>query len=144
VNSIRPGRNRRGQEMTKKILVVDDEMDTRVFVTSLLKSKGFKALSASDGLEGMEVARRAKPDLIILDVMMPKESGFSMYRQLRNDPDLKAVPVIMLSALSRKAVFHSFKVVNEFMDEKTPDPELYMEKPPDSEELIEAVQRYMK
>ncbi|MFH1489190.1 MAG: response regulator [Pseudomonadota bacterium] len=129
--------------MAKKILVVDDELDTRVFVTTLLKSKGFKALSASDGLEGMEVARREKPNLIILDVMMPKESGFNMYRQLKNDPDLKAVPVIMLSALSRKAVFHSLKVLDEFMDEKTPDPEVYMEKPPDSEELLEAVQSHI-
>ena len=49
----------------------------------------------------------------------------------------------MLSALSRKAVFHSLKVLDEFMDEKTPDPEVYMEKPPDSEELLKAVKEHI-
>jgi len=87
--------------MTKKVLVVDDELDMRIFITTLLETSGFKPFSAEDGIQGLEIARQRKPALIILDVMMPKESGINMYRELKNDPELKDIPVIMLSALSR-------------------------------------------
>ena len=84
--------------MAKKILVVDDELDMRTFVTTLLETSGYKPLSAVDGKEGMEIARNKKPSVVILDVMMPNESGIGMYRQLKTDPDLKNIPVIINSA----------------------------------------------
>ncbi|MEE9418361.1 MAG: response regulator [Desulfatiglandaceae bacterium] len=126
--------------MRKKILVVDDELDMRIYVSTLLETNGYKPLSAVDGKEGLEVARRDKPSLIILDVMMPKESGISMYRDLKTDQQLKDIPVIMLSALSKKTFFHSQRVLNEYQGENIPDPEAYIEKPPEPEELLEAIQ----
>ena len=125
--------------MAKKVLVVDDEMDMRIFVTTLLETNGFKPLAAQDGIEGLEIARKSKPALIILDVMMPKESGISMYRELKNDPSLKDIPVIMLSALSKKTFFHSQRVLDEHKGEKMPEPAAYIEKPPQPEELLDAV-----
>ena len=127
--------------MTRKVLIVDDEQDMRVFLTTLLETNGFKPLSAEDGRQGMEMARKSKPALIILDVMMPKESGVGMYRELRLDPDLKDIPVIMLSALSRKTFFHSQRVLDEYRGEKIPEPAAYMEKPPEPDELLEAIQK---
>jgi DNA-binding response OmpR family regulator len=127
--------------MTRKVLIVDDEQDMRVFLTTLLETNGFKPLSAEDGRQGMEMARKSKPALIILDVMMPKESGVGMYRELRLDPDLKDIPVIMLSALSRKTFFHSQRVLDEYRGEKIPEPAAYIEKPPEPEELLEAIQK---
>ncbi len=127
--------------MSKKVLIVDDEPDMRVFLTTLLETNGFKPLSAEDGRQGMEMARKSKPALIILDVMMPKESGVGMYRELRLDPDLKDIPVIMLSALSRKTFFHSQRVLDEYRGEKIPEPAAYIEKPPEPEELLEAIQK---
>ena len=58
-----------------------------IFVTTLLETNGFKPLSAEDGVKGLEIARKEAPSLIILDVMMPKESGITLYREIKNDPD---------------------------------------------------------
>jgi two-component system phosphate regulon response regulator PhoB len=130
--------------MTIKVLVVDDELDMRTFITTLLETNGYKPISAVDGREGLEVARRSKPALIILDVMMPKESGINMYRELKQDPALKCIPVIMLSALSKKTFFHSQKVLDEYRDEHVPEPSAYIEKPPEPDELLQAIEHGLK
>jgi len=130
--------------MSKKVLVVDDELDMRTFITTLLETEGFKPLSAEDGIKGLEVAREKKPALIILDVMMPRESGITMYREIKTSPDLKDIPVIMLSALAKKTFFHSQKVLNDYKGEKIPEPEEYIEKPPEPEELLTAINNLLK
>ena len=130
--------------MAKKVLIVDDELDMRTFVSTLLETSGYKPLTAVDGKEGMEVARRDKPSVVLLDVMMPNESGIGMYRELKNDPDLKDIPVIMVSALSRKTFFHSQKVLDEYKGENIPEPAAYIEKPPEADELLEAIQDCLK
>jgi DNA-binding response OmpR family regulator len=130
--------------MAKKILVVEDELDMRTFLTTLLETSGFKPITAVDGEEGLEVARRVKPALIILDVMMPKESGIVLYRDLKNDKDLTDIPVIMVSALSKKTFFHSQKVLDEYKGEKIPEPAAYIEKPPEPDELLEVIRDCLK
>jgi len=130
--------------MAKKVLVVDDELDMRTFITTLLETNGFKPLTAQDGFQGLEVARKNRPALIILDIMMPKESGINLYRELRNDPELKGIPVIMLSALSKKTFFHSQKVLDEYKGEKIPEPAAYIEKPPEPDEILEAIRNALK
>jgi len=130
--------------LRKRILVVDDELDMRIYVSTLLETNGYKPLSAVDGKEGLEVARKNRPSLIILDVMMPKESGIGLYRDLKIDQELKDIPVIMLSALSKKTFFHSQRVLNEYKGENIPDPEGYIEKPPEPEELLEVIQNCLK
>jgi two-component system phosphate regulon response regulator PhoB len=125
--------------MSKKVLVVDDELDMRIFMTTLLETSGYKPLVAEDGVQGLEIAREKKPALIILDIMMPRESGITLYRQLMGDPALKDIPVIMLSALSKKTFFHSQKVLDEYKGEKIPEPAAYIEKPPEPDELLEAI-----
>ncbi len=127
--------------MAKKVLVVDDELDVRTFVTTLLETSGFKPLPAVDGIQGLEMARAKKPALIILDVMMPKESGINMYRELKNDPELKSIPVIMLSAMSRKTFMHSLDLLDRYKGEEMPEPAAYIEKPPEADELLDAVQK---
>ncbi len=130
--------------MAIKVLVVDDELDMRTFITTLLETNGYKPISAVDGREGLEIARRSKPALIILDVMMPKESGINMYRELKQDPALKTIPVIMLSALSKKTFFHSQKVLDEYRGEHVPEPFAYIEKPPEPDELLDAISDSLK
>lgn len=127
--------------MAKKVLVVDDELDMRIFITTLLETNGYRPLSAEDGLQGLEMARQKNPSLIILDVMMPKKSGINLYRELKSTPDLKAIPVIMLSALSRKTFFHSQRLLDEYRGERIPEPAAYIEKPPEPEELLEAIEK---
>jgi len=72
-------------------------LDMRIFLCNLLGTCGYAPIDAGDRKEGLQKAREEKPDLIILDVMMPKEGGIQMYRDLKQDRDLKQVPVIMLS-----------------------------------------------
>jgi CheY-like chemotaxis protein len=130
--------------MAKKVLVVDDELDMRTFITTLVETAGYRALSAADGKEGLEIARRKKPSLIVLDVMMPRESGINMYRELKLDPELKHIPVIMVSALSKKTFFHSQKVLDEYKGERITEPDAYIEKPPEPDELLEAIESSLK
>ena len=130
--------------MAKRVLVVDDELDMRTFIMTLLETEGFKPITAEDGIKGLEVAREKKPALIILDVMMPRESGITMYREIKSDSELKNIPVIMLSALAKKTFFHSQKVLNDYKGEKIPAPEAYIEKPPEPEELLAAINNLLK
>ena len=125
-------------EMAKKrILVVGDELDMRTFVCTLLGTCGYHSLVASDGEEGIQKAKKLRPELIILDVMLPKEGGIQMYRELKTDDNLKDIPVIMLSGISKKTFFHSQNILNSYMGQSLPEPEAYIEKPPESEELIQ-------
>jgi two-component system, OmpR family, phosphate regulon response regulator PhoB len=129
--------------MAKRVLVVDDEQDVRVFMKTLLETNGYKPLVAEDGKQGLEMARAKKPALIILDVMMPKESGIHMYRELKKDPDLKEIPVIMVSALAKKTFFHSHQVLDEYEGGQIMEPTAYIEKPPEAEELLEVIRKIL-
>jgi CheY-like chemotaxis protein len=86
--------------MSKKILVVDDEADVRKFLTTVLEKEGYSTLVAEDGARALEVARIEKPDLVILDLMMPNQSGTDFYRKLSKDKELGETPVIVVSGLA--------------------------------------------
>jgi CheY-like chemotaxis protein len=124
----------------KKILIVDDELDMRIFLCNLLGNCGYEPIDAGDKKEGMQMAVREKPALIILDVTMPKESGIQMYRELKEHEDLKHVPVIMVSTIDKKTFSFYKKFQNAPRDKGVPEPGAYLEKPLESEELIRLVQ----
>ena len=125
----------------KRILVVDDELDMRTFITTLLETSGYKPIIAVNGEDGILQAREKKPAAIILDVMMPREGGIQMYRELKNDEELKDIPVIMLSAIAKKTFFHSQQVLNTYRGQKVPEPAAYIEKPPETEELLQILEK---
>ena len=127
----------------KKIMVVDDELDMRVFVSTLLETSGYNATATKDGREGIEKAQKSPPDLIILDVMMPEEGGVSMYRQLKADAKLKDIPVVMLSGVESETFQHSLRMINIGLQEPLPDPEAYVEKPPKAEKLLKIVEKFL-
>ena len=119
-----------------KILVVDDERDMRIFVSTVVETLGFEAVAASDGAEALIKAGSNPPALVILDVMMPKiEDGIQTYRQFRTDPRLSAIPIIILSAIAKKTFLHSIKILSPRQGPQLSEPEAYMEKPPDATEL---------
>ncbi|UCD91347.1 MAG: response regulator [Desulfobacterales bacterium] len=122
--------------MIKKVLIVEDEMDMRIFISTLLETNGYKPVATRDGKEGLQKAQEEKPDLIILDVMMPGEGGVYMYRQLKTDKMLKDIPVVMLSAVAEKTFTHYLNMLNIRLEHNIPHPDSYMEKPPDAEELL--------
>jgi CheY-like chemotaxis protein len=125
----------------KKILVVDDEMDMRFYVSALLESNGYEALATRDGRSGFEKARDETPDLIILDIMMPGDGGVRMYSRLKQDPALVAIPVIMLSAVAESSFRHFLAMLNAQRAQPVPDPEAYLEKPVDHEQLLDSIRQ---
>ena len=128
----------------KKVLIVDDDADVRKFVSKLIERAGFEPMEAKNGIEGMGKVREDKPDLIILDVLMPKQSGIRMYRELKTDEPLKDIPVIMLSAIAPKSFFRSQEVLAEFAGNSVPEPEAYMEKPEEPDELIALMKKTLE
>ena len=125
----------------KKILIVDDELDMRIFLCNLLGNCGYEAIDAGDKKEGMQMAVREKPALIILDITMPKESGIQMYRELKEHEDLKNVPVIMVSTIDKKTFTFYQKFQSAPRNKGVPEPGAYLEKPLEAEELISLVHR---
>ena len=127
----------------KKVLVVDDDVDVIKLVSVLVERSGYKAIVAKNGVEGMDKVREDKPDLIILDILMPKESGIRMYRELKTDEPSKDIPVVILSAIAKRSFFRSQKVLDEFAGQSVPEPEAYIEKPEEPEELIELMMKIL-
>jgi CheY-like chemotaxis protein len=83
-----------------RILVVDDEADVRRFLCAVLRKRGHETLTAADGKEAFEVAEREAPDLIVLDLMMPSQTGTDFYRRLVRDERLNEIPVVVVSGLA--------------------------------------------
>jgi CheY-like chemotaxis protein len=83
--------------MAKRILVIDDEPDMVAIMKLTLETNGFQTITAYDGMEGLEKAKKEKPDLIILDVLMPKIFGDELSLRLNQDPDTLGIPVILLT-----------------------------------------------
>ncbi|UCD23357.1 MAG: response regulator [Gemmatimonadota bacterium] len=144
--------------MAKRVLVVDDDENTVKFLSVALSENGYDPISAQDGDEGMKRVEEAKPDLILLDVMMPKKTGFVMFKQLRRKEEFKDIPVIMLTAVAEvleddeaqaaddtmERPYDSLreslkKAIAKMRDEGLVRPEKFIDKPIDPEELIEAV-----
>ncbi len=87
-----------GEEKKYKILVVDDEPDVLSLLNLMLDSQGYQVISASDGQEALEKARGQAPDLILLDVMLPRLDGYKVARMLKFDENFRHIPIIMLTA----------------------------------------------
>jgi len=130
-------------ENRKKILIIEDQMDMRFFLTTLLETNGISVETAKNGREGAEKAKALHPDMIILDVMMPDEGGAQTYRKLKTDESLKKIPVLILSAVARHTFTHYLKMLNAREKLKIPLPDGYIEKPPEAPYLLKTIKRLM-
>ena len=83
----------------KRILIVDDDPDLVETVSMMLEARGFAPIPAYGGLEGLDKARQERPDLIVLDVMMPDKDGYAVCNELKKDPVLGEIPIILLTAV---------------------------------------------
>jgi CheY-like chemotaxis protein len=82
----------------KKVLVVDDKASSRELIRTVLEKSGYMVAEAGDGVEALRIARDWKPDLIILDLHMPRMDGFAVIQEIRRDPELTTTPVMALTA----------------------------------------------
>lgn len=89
--------------MSKKILLVDDEENIVMMVKARLQGNGYDVIVAMDGQEALQKARTENPDLIILDVMLPKMDGFKVCRMLKSDESYKHIPIILFSARTQSS-----------------------------------------
>ena len=124
-----------------KILLVDDDPDFVAATKIVLESRSdYKVLTASDGVFGLPIARAERPDLIILDVIMPFEDGFAAAREMKADPDLSQIPIIILTSFSHRKGETDVSVA-QGMDLEAED---YVEKPVEPQELLRRVDKLLK
>lgn len=128
----------------EKILIVDDDLHMRIFLSTLFKTSGLNVIASKDGNEGIAEAKKNAPSLIVLDLMMPRKGGIKMYQQLKTDEILKNIPVVILSGVNTKTFFHSLNLLGAGSKEPLPEPDAYIEKPPKPEDLLETVQAILK
>ena len=87
--------------MDKKVLIADDEQNIVISLEFLMKREGYQVEVANDGEEAVRRIRASRPDLVLLDVMMPKKSGFEVCQEIRSDPEMAGVRILMLTAKGR-------------------------------------------
>jgi len=118
----------------KKVLVVEDEVDVRTYISTLFQDHGYEILTAENGKEGFELAKKEKPDLITLDIAMPSQSGMRTFRMFKDSEELKSIPVIIITGMGED--------VSSFINRLkgfSSKPEGFMGKPIDEEKLIKMV-----
>lgn len=120
----------------KLILVVDDEADLVDMISLKLESLNFRTVKACDGIDAWEKIKAEKPDLMILDVMMPRKDGYELCREVKNDPQYKDIPVVLLTAVAD----HVATTTYTHMDGRTTPADDFIAKPIDLDKLAEIVQ----
>jgi DNA-binding response OmpR family regulator len=123
--------------MPKKILVVDDTKSIREIVAFMLRSKGYEVVESGDGVDAEQKARSLAPDLIVLDAMLPRKTGFDICSDLKRDERFKAIPILMLTALTRD----TGKSDTHWREKSRADD--FMSKPFKAQELVERVEKLL-
>ena len=123
-----------------KILLVDDDADFIASTKMVLESKNYEVIVAGDGNEGLRKAREEKPDLILLDIIMPVEDGFTAAEKLKKDPKLAKIPLLMLTSYSQKGSGTGIPRGRGYSLEA----EDYIEKPVSPKDLLSLVAKHLK
>ena len=127
----------------KKILIVDDETDMIIFISTVVETIGYKPIAVHNGTDALKKVESSVPDLIILDVMMPNiEDGIQTYFHFRSNTKFSNIPIIILSAIAEKTFIHLIRVLNTKEGTHIPAPQAYMEKPPDANEISTLIKKH--
>lgn len=119
--------------MAKRILIVDDERDMQVYLRTLLRKAGYETATASDGDQALALAGELRPDLITLDLVMPRRSGGTTYEALRAMPETRDIPVVILTGIAAQAEMF------DGADPAIPKPDAVLDKPIDREAFLRTV-----
>ena len=143
--------------MAKQVLVIDDDQNIVKYLSVALSEHGYDPVSASNGNDGLRRIRQTRPDLVVLDVMMPGRSGFVLIKQLKKDEQLEDIPVLMLSGVGsvleeseshKDETFESpydnvrdslKKKIQEMREDGLLSPDMFMDKPVGHEDFIRKV-----
>ena len=147
--------------MAKQVLIVDDDQNAVKYLTVVLSEHGYDPVSAADGSEGLEKIQQAKPDLVVLDVMMPKKSGFTLFKQLKKDDRYKDIPILMVTGVAgvleeqethKEETFEKpydslrealKKKIREMREEGLVKPDMFVDKPVDPDSFIAKVRKVL-
>ncbi len=121
----------------KYVLIVDDDPDLVETVAMMLESKGFEVGKAYDGIEGEEAIKKRRPDVLVLDVMMPRKNGYQLCKELKANKWTSDIPIILLTAVGDAVPTTSYSHAEGMATEA----EDFIPKPVDAATLVEAVQR---
>ncbi|MCL0079339.1 response regulator [Dehalococcoidia bacterium] len=126
----------------RNILVIDDDPDILEALTTVLESRGYQVATARDGVEGLNRLKTSKPDLIILDLIMPRMDGFEMYKRLKNPdrPDYGDIPILLLTSLREESSRRRFELETG-MEMAVDD---YVEKPISPQIMLERVEKLLQ
>ncbi len=127
-------------ERKAKILLVDDDIDFCESTKTVLESKPYDVIIAHEGAEGLRKAKEEKPDLVLLDVIMPVKDGFTAAEQFKEDPELSKIPVLMLTSFSARRGETTIPV-SRGLELQAED---YIEKPVTPEQLLAKVEEHLK
>lgn len=137
----------------RKILVIDDDPDILTYISEVLHDNGYQSVTAADGVAGLAMARDSRPDLILLDLMMPRKSGIRFLNEARRDEALKEIPIIVVSGATRATGVDMKQFLQErpFKERKEKvlgpgadaAPDAYLDKPVDPSALIETVRKLL-
>jgi DNA-binding response OmpR family regulator len=120
---------------TKRVVCIEDEPEMIDLVRLILGRKGYEVIGANGGIEGLDAVRREHPDIILLDLMMPDMDGWEVYQQIKADPDLKQIPVVVVTAKAQ-----SIDKVLGLHIAKVDD---YITKPFGPQELLESIEKIL-
>jgi CheY-like chemotaxis protein len=127
----------------KRVLVVDDEPDVLSYLEMLLRDSGYQTLTAGDGTAALELMRKEKPDLVTLDISMPRASGTRFYKKVKTDPALASIPVVIVTAVTGYG--GDPYGYEKFLSRRSlvPPPEGFFPKPIDREAFLAAVRKLL-
>ena len=121
-------------ETPKKILIVDDEPDMVLYLSAWLEDRGYEVCSASDGIEGLQAIQSQRPDLVLMDVKMPNQTGLQLYRSMQHSGAYRQIPVIIITGMA------DFDLFDDGCG-PLPEPTARIQKPIDHDLLLSAIQR---
>jgi len=128
----------------KKILVIVTEAEMQIFLANFLDADGFDTLVSKGTPEELKRFKKTKPALIILDAMIPKAGALKVYRELKTDEILREIPVIILSTIEQNILFQCEQGCGPKSGRALPEPDAYLEKPPEAEELMNLIHTLTK
>jgi len=123
----------------KKILVIDDETSIITYLTAVLEDNGYATCFTTDPGVALASVREQQPDLITLDIMMPRQSGVALYKELRLDSQFRHIPIVFVSAFNRASCVGPESFRRLVPDERVPVPNAYLEKPVSVPDFLDTV-----
>jgi CheY-like chemotaxis protein len=122
------------------VIVVDDEPDVAAYLAAVLERHGHTAITASTAAEGFNLAKKTRPDVVCVDIVMPEETGATLLRRIRADHDIGGTAVVFITALKREMI----PVTPCSNGEPSVEPNAFIEKPPNADRFVEAVERAVR